>query len=182
MNITAEEPTNSIPEGRFDFTKIELLQELLNTFSAFRKEFHKPDHQTLLLSIPTIACYVAFGTFESSLRSSGSRDWGLLNSRIRYLLDEKIEAEKRDKHDYLINKQTIGKIQTLISGVNMRLEKITETADSISLNLLECLEERSVTFYYCKLCSYKSEIRQDLLVHLESHSLKELRNPTEGLS
>ncbi|MBA7500825.1 hypothetical protein ES704_03586 [subsurface metagenome] len=178
MNVTAEEPVNSVPEGRFDFTKIELLQEFLDAFSAFRKEFHKPHHQTLLLSIPTIAGYVAFGTFESVLGLSSSRDWSLLNSRIRYLLDEKIKSKKRSK-EYLINEQTEEKIQTLISGVNMRLEKTEKTADSVQINLLDCLEERSVTFYYCKLCSYKSGVRLDLLAHLESHSLKELRNPTE---
>lgn len=182
MNVTAEKETAAIPEGCFDFTKIELLQELLNTFSAFRKEFHKPLHQTLLLSIPTIACYVAYEKFESFLGSSNSRNWGLLNSRIRYLLDEKIEAEKRDKHDYLISAQTEAKIKTLISGSNMRLEKTAETADSVQVNLLDCLEERAVTIYYCKLCTYKSQIRLDLLVHLESHSLKELRNPSEESS
>lgn len=179
MTVTAKKETAAIPAGRFDFTKIELLQELLNTFSAFRKEFHKPHHQTLLFSVPTIACYVAYGKFESFLGSSSSRDWNLLNSRIRYLLDEKIEADKRDKHDYLINEQTEVKIKTLISGSNMRLEKIAETADSVQVNLLNSVQEYNVTIYGCKLCDFKCEDQKEILVHLESHSLKELRNPTE---
>ena len=173
MNITAEKETAAIPEGCFDFTKIDLLQELLNTFSAFRKEFHKPDHQTLLLSIPTIASYIAFGTFESVLGLSSSRDWSLLNSRIRYLLDEKIEAEKRDKHDYLINGPTEAKIKALISGSNMRLDKTEKPADIITLNPSDYFKEQKVPIFNCKICNATLQ-PYERKPHLKMHTLKEL--------